>query len=389
MLAAVLTLLTAQPTVVLWHSYRAKEKEAIELVAARWNAQPEVPHLELLAVPFDALADKISAAVPRGHGPDLFVFAHDRIGDWAESHVIEPVEFFADEAVCDRFLRKTIDALTYADSLWGLPLAYKSTALFYNKALLPRPPATTDELLEVGRELTDRKSGRYGLVYENTRLYFHAAWLHGFGGQVYAPNGRLDMVSQPAIDALAFAQKLGGPGGIVPPETSGVLVTSLFNEGKAAMFVAGPWSVSDMRPGVAFGVAPLPIVSATGRRAQPYLGVEAVLMSAWAHDKAAAWRVMEFLTSDESALLRVAVARQTVANQAVYADARVTRDPIIMAFRKQLDDARPMPGTPEMRMTWGPYDSAVSKVVAYGGEPLAALREAEQKIRAYLAGAHR
>jgi maltose-binding protein MalE len=48
-----------------------------------------------------------------------------------------------------------------------------------------------------------------------------------------------------------------------------------------------------------------------------------------------------------------------------------------------------MPGTPEMRIAWSPYDMAIQQVVALGGEPNAALREAEQKIQAYLKGAHR
>ena len=36
--------------------------------------------IETLAVPYQAFADRITAAVPRGKGPDLFIFAHDRIG---------------------------------------------------------------------------------------------------------------------------------------------------------------------------------------------------------------------------------------------------------------------------------------------------------------------
>jgi arabinogalactan oligomer/maltooligosaccharide transport system substrate-binding protein len=374
---------------VLWHSYRAKEKEALGELAARWNAQPDVPKLELLAVPWDALADKISAAIPRGHGPDLFIYPHDRLGDWAESHVIEPIEYFVDEALCDQYLRKTIDALTYGDSLYGLPLTYKSTALFYNKALVSRPPATTAELLALGRQLTDRKAGRYGLVYENTRLYFHAAWLHGYGGEVFGPDGRPHVATAEAARALSYARLLGGPDGIVPPETSGVLITSLFNDGKAAMFIAGPWSVADIRPRLGYGIAPLPIVSETGLPAEPFLGIEAVMMSARARDKAMAFRVMKFLTSDESALARARVARQTVANRATYRDEHVAHDPAIAAFRDQFDHARLMPATPEMRMAWGPYDLAISQVVAMGGDPLTALREAEQKLVTYLRGAGR
>jgi arabinogalactan oligomer/maltooligosaccharide transport system substrate-binding protein len=385
-----LLFLAAQPEhVVLWHSYRAKEKEALEELAARWNAQPDVPRLELLSVPYDALADKISAAVPRGHGPDLFIFAHDRIGDWAESKIVEPIEFYVDEALCDRFLRKTIDALTYGDSLYGLPMAFKSAALVYNQKLVPKPPATTAELLALGRRLTDRRAGRYGLVYENTRLYFHSPWLHGYGGEVFGADGQLHVATPEAVRALEFARLLGGPDGIVPPEASGILLSTLFDDGKAAMVLAGPWFIGEIRPGLPFGVAPLPIVSETGRPAEPFLSVEAVLLSSQSKNKPAAFRVMEYLTSDGAALVRAEHARQTVANVATYSEPTVARDPVVAAFRAQLDHTHAMPGTPEMRIAWAPYDMAIAQVVALGGDSKAALAEAEQKIRDYLRGAHR
>jgi arabinogalactan oligomer / maltooligosaccharide transport system substrate-binding protein len=51
-------------------------------------------------VPYDAYADKITAAVPRGKGPDVFIYAQDRLGGWVEAgNTIEPIDFFLDEAV--------------------------------------------------------------------------------------------------------------------------------------------------------------------------------------------------------------------------------------------------------------------------------------------------
>lgn len=145
-LAASAALLAAAPAsakpLVLWHAYRAAERTALEATVKRWNEgdRGKDPRIKLLAVPYDAFPDKISAAIPRGHGPDLFIFAHDRVGDWAEAKVIEPIEFWMTEKHADVFIFKAIDALCYKDSLYGLPMAFKSTALYYNKALVPSPP---------------------------------------------------------------------------------------------------------------------------------------------------------------------------------------------------------------------------------------------------------
>lgn len=371
---------------VLWHAYRAGERRALEKTVALWNegARGKQPKVKLLAVPYDAFADKITAAVPRGHGPDLFIFAHDRVGDWAKSKVVEPIEFWMTEKHADTFLFKTIDALCYGDSLYGLPLAFKSTILFYNKALVPTPPQTTKELLTLGAKLADPKAGRYALVYDNTKLYFHALWLHGFGGAVFDDKGKLVLDSPAAADALAFARKLGGPGGIVPPEATSTLTTTLFNQGKAAMAISGPWMLGEIKKEIDFGVLPLPVVSKTGKRAGPFLGAEGIMMSTKCKRKASAFAVMRFLTGEKAALLRALEARQPVANKAVWTHPKVKADGLLSAFYEQQKHAHGMPGTPEMRLVWSPYDMALQKVIVSGADPKAALTEAAKEVRRFL-----
>lgn len=376
-------------TVTLWHSYSGAERAAFEKVAAGFNEAHDDVELKLVHVPYDAFSDKITSAVPNGNGPDLFVFAHDRIGDWAEARILEPVEFFVDEPTADRYDTQAVSAMAYGSSLYGLPLAVKSLALFYRTDLVATPPATTDELITVGKSLTDRRAGKFGLAYENTKLYGHAAWMHGFGAQIFDADGKLDVASPEASRALAFAREIGGDDGIVPAEANHTLIATLFHEGRAAMAVSGPWFVGDIPKNVPWKVAPLPVVSATGKPAAPFLGAEGVLMSARARDKRAAFRVMDYLCGDESAVIRAVDARQVVPNRAAYRDARVGGDEALAAFRRQAEVARPMPSSPEMRMVWTPYDTAIQKVVAQGADPAAALTSAAQEIQGYVDGARR
>jgi maltose-binding protein MalE len=87
------------------------------------------------------------------------------------------------------------------------------------------------------------------------------------------------------------------------------------------------------------------------------------------------------------AVVRALRARQSVANARVWRDPRVQRDEILRAFRQQLDSATVMPGTPEMRVVWSPFDMALQKVIAGGVAPRAALADAESEIRRYLQAA--
>src|SRR3569623_3117406 len=128
--------------VVLWHAYNGDERVALEATAAAWNtAHPDQP-LTLVAVPYDAFADKLSSAIPRGNGPDLFIYPQDRIGDWADAGVIEPLEFWVDAARADRFSAQALGAMAYKGSLWGLPMTVQSLVLYYRTGLAPEPPKT-------------------------------------------------------------------------------------------------------------------------------------------------------------------------------------------------------------------------------------------------------
>jgi arabinogalactan oligomer/maltooligosaccharide transport system substrate-binding protein len=369
--------------IVLWHSYRAEEKRALEEIAKAFNGSQDRLELRLVPVPFDALGDKITAAIPQGKGPDLFIYAHNRIGDWSEAKIVEPIEFWVDEALAKRFLPAPLKALTYRDSLYGLPLAFKPLALVYNKKLVPKPPSTTDELIALAKKTTDSKSGRYGLVYENTDLYYHSPWLHGFGAEVLA-NGKPTLSTPEAAAALAFAKRLASYEGIVPKEVTAVLVSSLFNEGKAAMVITGPWFLGEIKRGLSYGVAVLPIVVATHRRAAPYLGSEAVMLSAKSLHKKEAFEAMKYLTSDDASRTRLKDGRQTVANASVYEDAAVKSDGAFAAFRAQLDDSVPTPSVPAMQQVWGPYNNALAKVIHQGGDPAQALAEAQSRVEAAL-----
>ncbi len=366
---------------VLWHAYNGAERTALEHTAAQWNADHPDQPLELVAVPYGAFADKLTSAIPGGNGPDLFIYPQDRIGDWADGGVIEPIEFWLDDARIGRFSNEAVAAMAYKGSLWGLPVTVKSLALYYRTDLVAAPPASTDELLALAPRMRAREG--YAIAYANVDLYGHAPWLFGYGGKIMNDAGQLTIATPEAAEAMAFARKLVTDG-VAPDHAEGPLVATLFNEGKAATVMSGPWFVNDIAANVPWKVAPLPEVSATGRPAAPFLGAEGILMSARATDKATAFAVMDALTSDVAAIERAKLARQVVPNPAAYADAAVARDPVLAAFRAQLANTVPMPMGPAMRMVWTPYKTALGEVLAGRAEPGEQLLAVEREVHSYL-----
>ena len=364
--------------VTLWHAYDGAERAALEAIVRGWNAAHGDRRVRAVAVPYDAFADKITSAVPNGNGPDLFIYAHDRLGDWVAAGLVEPVDFWIDRTIAGAYAKDALAAMAYEDELWGLPLAVKSLALYVRTDLVPTPPATTDELFAMTPAL--RARGVYPLAYPVADLYGHAPWLHGFGGAALGPDGAPAIVTPEAIAAAAFVKELVGKQ-VVPRDADAPMVATLFNEGKAAMAMSGPWFQGDIRGNVPWTVTTLPVVSPTGRPAAPFLGAEGVMMSARAGDKDAAVAVMLALAGDESATARAAQARQVVPNVRAFGDRGA--DPVLDAFRRQLAHTVPMPASPTMRAVWTPYKNALAAIVAGDTTPAAALERAAGEVAAY------
>ncbi|HVR99336.1 MAG TPA: extracellular solute-binding protein [Thermoanaerobaculia bacterium] len=379
LLLAVPALAAAQKEIVVWHGYRGGEKAAFEKVVDQFNKSGKGVKVTTLAVPYDAFADKITAAVPRGKGPDVFIFAQDRLGGWiAAGNTVEPLDFFLDDKIKGRYLKTTLDAMTYQGNVYGLPLNFKVITLIYNKKLVPTPPKTTAELAAMAKKLTNAKSGQFGLAYWFSDFYYHAALMNGFGGGVF--QGRKPTLNTaPNVQSLEFLMKWKNQG-FMPDEPSTALITSLFNQGKAAMVFSGPWFLGEVK-GVDYGLAPLPKISEAGNKPmRPWITVEGVYIAAPSKSKDAAFQFIQFLTDVPAAKVLALEGRQTPANKAVYADKQVAADPVLKAFRQQVDVAVPMPNLPEMTMVWSPATTAMNTIVKKTATPKAAMDNAQKEV---------
>ena len=364
---------------VVWHAYRGAEKAAFEKVVGMFEKSPGAKGAKVstLAIPYDAYADKISAAVPRGKGPDLFIYAQDRLGGWIEAgKTVEPIDFFIDKPTRERLLPGMLDAMTYKGGVYGLPINYKSPTLIYNKDLVKVPPKTTDEMVKMAKALTNAQSGRYGLAYWYTNFYFHSALMNAFGGSVFDKDGKLVIDSPANVKSLNQMMEWYKKDGIMPTEPSEALIASMFNEGKAAMVINGPWFVGDIDKKINYGLAPLPLVDGAKKAMRPWLTIEGAYVAASSSKKEAAYELAKFLTSEEAGLVLALEGRQLHTNKAIYNDKRVSGDIVLKGFRDQLDSAEAMPNRPEMTMVWSPATTAMNKIVKGNASVEAALKEA-------------
>jgi len=375
--------------VVVWHAYTGAEQSALEHVVQKYNASQRDVAVEAIAVPYGSFADKLQAAIPRGHGPDAFIAAHDPIGQWKSQGLLAPVD---GDASVQQTLRtlwpQTVDPLREGGALWGLPLSWKSLVLFYRTDLASQPPAATEDLQVLAQRLHSQPMPdgrqRYALAYETGSFFYHAVWLHGFGGQIIPPERGVPTLETPQqLQALRFLRGLVFAR-IVPEDMTAVLVAQFFNEGRAATVISGPWFVGDIAPGVPYGVAPMPKLSATGRTASPLTSIEAGLLSAHSKHPQQALAFLSYLAGPQGALPRLRTAHQAVSEQSAWQDPVASQDPVLRAFFAQLPELVPSPKHPSMRAFWEPGEQLLRQVLR-GVDPQHALRSAQGLLQHYLA----
>jgi arabinogalactan oligomer/maltooligosaccharide transport system permease protein len=359
----------------LWHAYRGGEEQALEKAVAQFTQKTGV-QVELLAVPYDAFSSKITSAIPHDAGPDVFIFAHERLRQFHRMKVLAP------STTLDRskYIASAIDALELDGQWYGYPLSLKCLALYYNTDLVPEAPTTTGALVESIAKLS--APPRFGLAYEAGDFYFHAPILMGFGGSLFDENGKASLNTPAMARSLEWVKSLQDKQ-YMPQEVSGALVKSLFNEGHAAIVISGPWFAGEIAPSVHWAIAPLPRVTENHDAPMtPFLGVEAAFVSSMTKQPTQAEALAQFLSLGEATLARVTLGRQIPAELAAYDTEVVAKDAVVASFRRAAELATPTPNTLEMTRIWEPMKLALRGVLQGGTPPELAGALAERRYRA-------
>jgi len=358
-------------TIVVWHAYRGDEERAIEELASRFEKAHPGTLVELLAVPFEAYPAKLEAAAPHGHGPDVFIDTHGRLGAYRREHVVAPTPpDVADPAQYDTI---ALDAVSEGGRLFAVPLSTKCVALYYDVDLLPEPPATLEDL--VAAKLPE---GTLPLAYEANSAYFHAALLSAFGGRLLDDHGAFAFDSDAGVRSLELVHELTAKHAI-PAEPSGALVTQLFASKQAAAVIGGPWLRSDLGDKVRYRVAPLPKIARSGELMRPLLTVEGAMLTPHGATRPLAVDFVQFLGSKEAAIVLATVGHQVVARRDAWTDPALAGDPVLGAFHDAVRSSVPMSSSTRMQAAWVPANEAIEKALR-GEDPRAALAEARRRF---------
>ena len=367
-----------QTNVTLWHQMTVGERVVLDEHIERFEA--EHPNVKVRAVykETETLRAGFEASVLAGIGPELIFGPSDPMGTFVTMGIVQDMSpwFGYDEQV--DFLEQSLTFLPSNDAAidgtdaencetdtskeWLVQIGDRvgnHLALVYNQDLLPNPPTTTDELVQMAIGSTkDLDEGKqYGLVWNFVEPFFLIPFMTGHEAWVFAEDSIEPNLDTPEnIAALSFVADLQNKHKVIPANCDYETADSLFKEGKAAMIINGDWSWSQYldNKDINAAIAPLPTVSSTGIPMGPMVATKGYSLNVHATGEQAdaAMQFVRFMTSAETQLDFTKRLKTLPARKSLLDDPILTSDPTLLASAQQMQNGTMSPVVPELRAIW-------------------------------------
>lgn len=374
-------------TITIWHD---GDEAIMQTIADQVNAQLAEDNITVAFEKKTGMPDQLKLyGNDPANGPDMYFYAHDVLGTFAAMDILAPLSDIIDESVLADALPMTLTAGQLDGTQYLLPVYFETLVFIYNKDLWKGDiPGTTEDLYDYMVANTDTDAGTYAVVNQHTNAYNVSPFINGFGGYVLNDKGEAGLNDPKTIEAVTYNQKFGA----LQADGDYNTVTTLFNEGKAAAIIGGPWLTSGIEDaGINYGIVSLSDIKLpNGNGMAPYSGIQGagVLKIALAEKKDAVAKVLTAMASPEVGIDLAHKSGCAPANSKSYEDEQVASNPMIAAIQKTAFTAQPMPNIPEMNAMWGPAESMLTAVNKNGTDVATAAAEAQAAAEQAIADMH-
>jgi maltose/maltodextrin transport system substrate-binding protein len=330
------------------------------------------------------ITNKFQSAAQGGKGPDIFFWANDRIGEWADAGLLKPLKIREDFKAA--FLPMAWDAVTHRNRLWGYPLALECVSLIYNKKLVTESPP--DQLLEFpafNRKLQAARPGAIAIMWDYTSPYFSFPFLASAGAYVFKRSkggynvNDVGVANAGAVKGLQAIIQLINEG-VLPKGSTQSVMEEKMSSGVLAAMVNGPWVWSDLRKsGIDFGLAPLPGLE--GKPGRPFVGVLTALINRSSPNDDFAIEFLEKYVCTANGLKAIdADSPLGIPALKALADQMSDRNPLIKVTYENALNGIVMPNIPQMGKFWSSMKAALEVAASGRASPEAALKTARKSM---------
>lgn len=400
--------------ITFWHSFVASTIPALEELIEKFEAAHPGIEIKAQYVPTgDALVQKLITAIQSQTAPDIAWVHADFLDKLAQARAIYKMAEFingpeglSNEELNDIF-PPLLQAATWCDTLYALPMEATSLALLYNKELFRQagldpdhPPKNWQELREFAKKLTldknsDGKFEQHGFLVPvfpasgDLNIWMVLQWTpflwQAGGAEINAAQTQVLFNSEAGVQALTLWKNMYDELGT---RTFSMAHDMAFASQRLAMVLDGPWNLPRYREmnNVDWAVAPLP--AGPAQRATYLAGEHLAIFKQSKHPQAA-WQFVKWIIQPEvqasfsmkSGYLPV---RRSVLEMKEYQDFLAT-DPALKAFVDQMNWGQARGAIDNHRVEINRYlAEAIEKATLGRRDPKIVLDEAAAKANQLL-----
>lgn len=329
----------------------------------------------------ESVTEKFQQEAAIGQGPDIFIWAHDRFGDWAKSGLIAPVEPGDDvlNALDDAFW----GAVKYNGQFFGYPIAIEGPTQICNADIVDAPFKTIDEVRAAAAELAE--DGKKALMWDYNNTYFTYGFLTAEGGYAFENvdgtyNPKVTGVNNDGAVAGAAMLKDLIDSGVMPQGVDYGVFDSAFKAGEVACVINGPWAWADYeKAGIDMILGPYPKID--DGQPQAFTGVLSAAINAASPNKDLAVEFMEgyLLTKDGLSTVNNDRALGAVTHKAFMKELAADNETLAQAYAVW-QTGEPMPNIPEMGAFWSNMGPALTAITQGRQSVEDALNDAADRI---------
>ena len=329
-------------TINYWNGFTGPDREPLEELVKKFNDEGNV-EVKLDIMSWEVMYQKLAAALAGGQGPDIFACNTERIGTYAKSNAIVPVEDFYGNGLDMNVVPKGLaENLVYDGKTYGVPVNLATLMMYYNKDLFKAagldpesPPKNWDELKDMAVKLTKVSGGKveqygFGIATKETiPMWPILIWANG-GDFIDTGSMKSVFNSPKTVEAVEIWADLIINKNISPAVLTGAEVDKLFETQKCAMYMCGPWAVGGFqKAGINFGVAPVP----AGPAKEVTLGTSvSMYMTKDSKNKEAVYEFFKYWNSKETQVAFSLATGFPPTRTDLLEDAKLKENPYVLAF---------------------------------------------------------
>jgi maltose/maltodextrin transport system substrate-binding protein len=330
------------------------------------------------------ITNKFQAAAQGGKGPDIFFWANDRIGEWADAGLLKPLK--VRENFKAAFVPMAWQAVTHKNTIWGYPLALECVSLICNKKLVTeKPPDQLSEFPAFDRRLKAKNPGSIAIMWDYMSPYFSFPFLASAGAYAFKRTESGYDLNDIGVDNAGAVKGLRAiidliDAGVLPKGSTQSVMEEKMTSGVLATMVNGPWVWADLRKsGIDFELAPLPGVD--GNPGRPFVGVLTALINRSSPNADFAVEFLEKYVCTEDGLKAIdGDSPLGVPALTALAEEMSASNPLIKGTYENALNGVVMPNIPQMGKFWSSMKAAFELATSGRASPEVALKGARKSM---------